>query len=173
MAAIKAKGAPDLAEHEGRRHAVAYGSFICPVTENAKDKKKKKNAKKSSTAMEPNGVDGGQLGEAEPPHPLPSPSLAPCTYPSIRFVLVFKPMTFPHENTFFLKLENLAEVSFILSCIFSQIRGTPRKAVGFTSCRVLIKVPCNRQSRITQCTWQGARRPAPPTSTFSLLIGPG
>ena len=100
-------------------------------------------------------MDGTQLEKAEPPHPppsMPDPS-GPATYPSILFELTFKPIFLAHRNTFFLKLEDLPTASFIFSCIFSQIRGTPRKAVGFTSCKVLTKVPCWAQSSVSNtCT---------------------
>lgn len=79
---------------------------------------------------------------------MPGPA-GPATYPCILFELTLKPIFLAHENTFLLKLEDLPTVTFIFSCIFSQIRGTPRKAVGFTSCRVLTKVPCRVQSWVS------------------------
>lgn len=77
----------------------------------------------------------------------PSHPLQDTAYPSIRLVLTFKPSIFAHANAFFLRLEDLATFSLMVSCIFSQMRGTPMKKVGFTSCRVYTKVPCVGWSR--------------------------
>lgn len=98
---------------------------------------------------------------------LPGPA-GPSTYPNIFFVLTFKPITLPHENTFFLKLENLIPFALIVSCIFSQIRGTPRKAVGFTSCRVLIRVPCKGPGWVSHtCTLPGTQMSLSPQPASS------
>uniref|UniRef100_A0A670K9S2 Uncharacterized protein n=1 Tax=Podarcis muralis TaxID=64176 RepID=A0A670K9S2_PODMU len=63
------------------------------------------------------------------------------SYPLIRLRLVSRPTTFAQAAIRFFKAENFIPAAFILSCIFSQTRGTPRNAVGRTSLRVSTKVP--------------------------------
>lgn len=81
-------------------------------------------------------------------------------YPIIFLVLTLSPAFLAHENTFFFRLEDLLMLCLSVSCIFSQMRGTPRKAVGFTSCSVPISEPCrwghshgSLPARLPICPW--------------------
>lgn len=63
------------------------------------------------------------------------------TYWFILLRLVCRPTSLAQAATFLRMVEALAPTSLILSCIFSHTRGTPMKAVGRTSLRVLTREP--------------------------------
>lgn len=64
-----------------------------------------------------------------------------CTYWFILVRLVCRPTSLAQAATFLRTVEDLAPTDFIFSCIFSQTRGTPMKAVGRTSFKVLTREP--------------------------------
>lgn len=63
------------------------------------------------------------------------------TYWFILLRLVCRPTSLAQAATFLRTVEALAPVDLIPSCIFSHTRGTPMKAVGRTSFKVLTREP--------------------------------
>lgn len=63
------------------------------------------------------------------------------TYWFILLRLACRPTSLAQAATFLRTVEALAPADFILSCIFSHTRGTPMKAVGRTSFKVLTREP--------------------------------
>lgn len=60
--------------------------------------------------------------------------------------LVRRPTSLAQAATFLRTVEDFAPTAFIFSCIFSQTRGTPMKAVGRASFKVSTSEPCKKQT---------------------------
>lgn len=59
--------------------------------------------------------------------------------------LVRRPTSLAQAATFLRTVEDFAPTAFIFSCIFSQTRGTPMKAVGRASFKVSTSEPCKKK----------------------------
>lgn len=77
--------------------------------------------------------------------------------------LVRRPTSLAQAATFLRTVEDFAPTAFIFSCIFSQTRGTPMKAVGRASFKVSTSEPCKKQENtnkkshiFTTCTKRGS-----------------
>lgn len=69
------------------------------------------------------------------------------TYGFILFRFLCRPTSLAQAATFRRTVEDLAPTDLIFSCIFSQTRGTPMKAVGRTSFKVLTREPWPKKKK--------------------------